>query len=364
MTPLDEPAAYPACDPRGFRELLRGFPRQVADAERLAEGVELETRTPRAVLMLGMGGSAVAGDIVQALCHERAAFAVQVSRGYTIPSWVGPDTLVIASSYSGGTEETLAGFDAARKRGARLLVVTSGGVLGERAQRDGLSWIRVPPGFPPRAALAYLLIPVLLVLDQPGAVFGGPEARAEAVRVLGTLGAELEPEVPARVNPAKEIARWLVGRLPVIYGTDVTAPVANRWRTQLEENAKVLALSGVLPEINHNAIEAWGAGPTGDWAVVLLRDPTEHPRVARRARLTRPITETRVPTREVWARGRGSLARMLSLVLLGDWTSYYLAVLRGVDPWAVETLEAFKRQMASADDTDPCNDAGRQPAKT
>ena len=352
MTSLDESAAYAARDPRGFRDLLRGFPRQVADAEQLAEGVHLGGQPPRALLVLGMGGSAAAGDLLQGLCHERATFPVQVIRGYTIPSWVGPDTLVVASSYSGGTEETLAAFDAARARGAQLLAVTSGGALGDRARRDGVPWVRLPPGLPPRAALGYLLLPVLVLLDRPRGVLGGPEERTEAVSVLEALSVELEPEVPTHRNPAKDVARWLAGRLPVIYGTDVTAPVAYRWRTQLEENAKVLALSGALPEMNHNAIEAWAAGASGDWAVILLRDPNEHPRVARRAWLTRPITEARVPTREAWARGRGLLARMLSLVLLGDWTSYYLAVLRGVDPWAVDTLEAFKRQMARADMTE------------
>jgi glucose/mannose-6-phosphate isomerase len=352
-TLLDEPSTYAAWDPRALRDLLRAFPQQVREAERLADGIGLGPDTPRAVLVLGMGGSAAAGDLLQALCHDRAPFPVQVIRGYTVPSWVAADTLVVASSYSGGTEETLAAFDAARARRARIVAVTSGGPLAERAGRDSLPWIRIPPGLPPRAALAYLLVPVLTLLDGMARVLGGPEERAEAVTVLQTIAAELAPEVATGLNPAKELAVWLAGRLPAIYGTDTTAAVAYRWRTQLEENAKVLALSGVLPEMNHNAIEAWDAGPVGDWAVVLLRDPHEHPRVARRARLTRPITEARAPTREVWARGRGLLARLLSLVLLGDWTSYYLAVLRGVDPWSVETLEAFKRRMARADDPEP-----------
>jgi glucose/mannose-6-phosphate isomerase len=349
-TVLDAPGVYAERDPHGFRDLLAAFPRQIAEAERLGQEIRVASPPPRAVLVLGVGGSAIAGDLLQGVCHSRTAFPVQVLRGYTVPSWAGPDTLVVASSYSGGTEETLTAFEAARSRGARLLVVASGGALGDQARKNGLPWIRVPSGLPPRAALAYLLVPLLVALDADTGALGGPEERAEAVSVLTALGAELGPDVPSRLNPAKDVARWLLGRLPVIYGTDVTGPVAYRWRTQLEENAKVLALSGVLPEMNHNAIEAWSAGPPGDWAVILLRDPSEHPRVARRARLTRPITEARVPTREVWARGGGLLARVLSLVLVGDWASYYLAVLRGVDPWAVPTLEAFKREMARPDE--------------
>jgi glucose/mannose-6-phosphate isomerase len=345
---LDDAAACAAADPRKLGELIRGFAGQVADAGRLAERLILPGGVPRAVCVLGMGGSAVAGDLLQTLCDGQAPFPVHVVRGYTVPAWVGAETLVVASSYSGQTEETLAAFEAARARGARALVLTTGGELGARARREGLPWVRVPPGLLPRAALGYLLVPLVAVLEGLGADLGGPTAREEAVRVLAEVGAELTPEVPAAENPAKVLAALLVGRVPVIYGTDATGSVAYRWRTQLEENAKVLALSGVLPEMNHNGIEAWSRGPETPWTAVLLRDAGEHPRVARRAALTREIVGTRACVREVWARGEGRLARLLSLVLHGDWTSYYLALLRGVDPWAIDALEAFKRRMAEA----------------
>ena len=317
----------------------------MADASRLAEGIRLDGPLPGAVVIVGMGGSAVAGDLLQGLWHERAPFPVHVVRGYTLPAWIGPDSLVVASSYSGGTEETLSAFAEARSRGGRALVVTSGGPLAEESSRAGIPWVRIPSGFPPRAALAYLLAPVLAVIEASWPTLSRAGERDEAIGVLARLGAELCPESPLAANPAKQLAVWLTGRTPAVYGTDATAPVAYRWRTQLEENAKVLALSGILPEMNHIAIEAWGGAPGDHWAVVFLRDATEHPRVARRAALTRSITEARVPTREVWARGEGRLARLLSLVLTGDWVSYYLALVRGVDPWAVDTLEAFKQRM-------------------
>ncbi len=344
---LDDPAAYRARDPRGFADLLRGFARQVAEAPRLADGLCLGGALPREVLVAGMGGSALAGDLLHALAHDRAPFAVHVLRGYTVPAWVGPTTLVVGSSYSGSTEETLAAFEAARARGARGVVVASGGPLSGRAAREGLPWIRVPPGLPPRAALAYLLLPLVALLEAAGAPLGGATEREEAVAVLAALGAEVGPEVPTWRNPAKELATWLEGRRPVVYGTDRTAAAAYRWQTQLLENAKVVAFSGALPEVDHNAIEAWAAEPGGEWGVVWLRDPAEHPRVARRAVLTRALLEARLATREVWARGEGRLARLLSLVHLGDWVSYYLAILRGADPWAIETLERFKRRMAA-----------------
>jgi len=346
---LDDPAIYATGDPRGLGRLCRGFPSQLVDAGRLADGVRLPGKPPQAVVLLGMGGSAVAGDLLRALWHERAPCPVEVIRGYTVPAWVGPDTLVVASSYSGETEETLAAFDAARAAGAGALVVTSGGRLGERATREDLPWVRIPPGFPPRAALAYLLVPLVTVLGRVWPALGHADERDEAAEVVESLGVELGPESAAPANPAKALAAWALGRTPVIYGSDATASVAYRWRTQFEENAKVLAASGALPEMNHNAIEAWGAGPGGRWAVVFLRDRGDHPRVARRIELTRAIIEAHAPTREVWSRGRGQLARILSLVSLGDWVSYYVALLRGVDPWTVETLDAFKRRMAEPD---------------
>jgi glucose/mannose-6-phosphate isomerase len=346
---LDDPHRYAAVDPRKFGELIRGFAGQVADAVRLADHVRVPGERPRAVCLLGMGGSAVAGDLLGALVRPLAPFPVHVVRGYTVPAWVGPDTVVVASSYSGHTEETLAAFEAARARTARLLVVSSGGELGAWAEREGVPWLRVPAGFPPRAALAFLLLPLVVLLERLGGGVGLPAEREEAVAVLTALGAALAPEVPTAENPAKALALRLAGRVPAIYGSELTGPVAYRWRTQLEENAKVLAVSGALPEMNHNAIEAWGAGPGSAWTVVLLRDPGEHPRVVRRLALTREIVGAHAPVHEAWAQGQGRLARLLSLVLQGDWTSYYVAIARGVDPWAVERLEALKRRMAAPD---------------
>jgi glucose/mannose-6-phosphate isomerase len=343
---LDDAAVHAAVDVRGFRELLRGFPEQIAEGTRLGEALALPAARPRAVAVIGMGGSAVGGDYLQALAEPAAPFPVAVLRGYTVPAWVGPDTLVVGSSYSGQTEETLAAFEDARARGAAAVVVSSGGALGERARRDGLAWAKVPAGFPPRAAFAFLLMPTVVLLERLGADLGGAEARAEAVAALRSLGAELQPEVPLEKNPAKALAVALHGPVPVIYGTDATGPVAHRWRTQLEENPKVLAISGILPEMNHNALEAWGGRPPGSWAVVLLRDRGEHPRVARRAALTREVLEARAPVHEAWGHGGGRLARLLTLTLLGDWVSYYLAILRGVDPWSMDRMEALKRRMA------------------
>jgi glucose/mannose-6-phosphate isomerase len=338
-------------DPAGMLADVLAQPHQVGDALWRVESARIERADlVGGLLVCGMGGSAIGGDLAAAAIGERAERPIVTSRDYTPPPWLGSDALVLCASYSGNTEETLSAFEAARARGARTLVVTAGGELGARARRDGLPWVRLPDGFPPRAALAFLLVPLVLLLDGLGAGLGGAAEREEAVRVLTALGGELAPEVPAAGNPAKALAAALAGRVPVIYGSELSAAVAYRWRTQFEENTKVLAGSGALPEMNHNALEAWAAADAGRaaWAVVLLREHGEHPRVARRLALTRELIGARTPTYEVWARGDGRLARMLSLVLQGDWVSYYAALVRGADPWAVDALEAFKRRMAAA----------------
>ena len=205
---LDDSHHHAAIDSRKFGELIRGFAGQVADAARLADHVRLPGGLPRAVCLLGMGGSAVAGDLLRALADPVAPFPVHVVRGYTVPAWVGSDTLVVASSYSGSTEETLAAFDAARKRTARLLVLSSGGELGALAEREGLPWVRLPAGFPPRAALAFLLLPLVVQLERLGAGVGVVGEREEAVAVLTALGAVVLKERVRFASGKVATASW------------------------------------------------------------------------------------------------------------------------------------------------------------
>lgn len=335
-------------DRRGLWELLRRFPDQVAEAPGLAEAVPLPRGPVRHLVVLGMGGSAIGGDLLRAMALDRLPFPVEVVRGYAVPAWIGPEALVVVASYSGDTEETVDAYEAVRARGAHSVVLTCGGELGRRAEAHALSVIRLPGGFPPRAAVAYLFLPLVRLLERLGFPLLESGELDEAVGVLRAYGEELGPERPEAQNPAKVLAGWLHERLPVVYGTEgFSAACAYRWKTQLEENAKVLAVAGTLPEADHNEVTGWDGDPAaGRGAVIFLRDPGDHPQVARRIALTRAVVERRARSREVWARGRGRLARLLSLVAIGDWVSLYLAALRGVDPWPVETIEALKRQLA------------------
>jgi glucose/mannose-6-phosphate isomerase len=345
---LDDPGALERADPHGAREALAGFPEQCRRALALRpSGSSLGPR-PRLVVVAGMGGSAASGDLLAACAADRLDVPVLVHRGYELPAVAGPGTLVIVSSYSGETAEALSAAETALARGCRLAVITSGGRLRALAERSGLVRVDVPPGLMPRMALGWLFFPLLALLRLADILVLKDEEVQEALHLVAALGAELEPARAAAHNEAKRLASDIGARLPVVYGGPVTGTVAYRWKTDLEENAKAFAVAGTLPEMNHNEIEAWSGPLARTLHLVLLRDRAESPEIARRFALLRElIGGSAGGVSEAWARGSGVLARLLSLVYLGQWTSFYLAVRRGVDPWSVPVLDALKGRLGA-----------------
>lgn len=353
MDTLDNLELMSSSDPQGMREHLRRFPEQLAEALKLGRESRLKVAGEgvSSVVAAGMGGSAMGGELAAAVLSARMHVPFVVVRNYAMPEHVGPGTLVYVSSYSGNTEETLSAFADARERGARIVCSTTGGELGRLADENGLSVITLPAGYPPRAALAFGLVPLLVVLAKLGLapepdadVTDAMRTAEEAVRRFG-----VETESPS--NPAKELATWLHGVTPVVYGTlPVTSAAATRWCGQMAENSKIVAHRNELPEMNHNEIVGWScAQPFGGTArVVFLRDEDDHPRVSRRIEITGEIVrENGAETREVFSFGRSPLARMLSLVQLGDYVSLYLALLAGVDPTPVRPIDRLKGALAS-----------------
>jgi len=302
---------------------------------------------PGGVVVAGMGGSAVGGLLARGALHDRLRRPLLVADGYELPSWIGADALVLCSSYSGATAETLACYDAAREVGAKIVVATTGGPLAERARGDRVPVVPLPGGFQPRAAVGYSLVAALEAAALAGA---GPSLRDEveaAASLVEGLAAEWGPD-SGEDSEAKALARRLEGSVPVFMGTGLTAPAAYRWKTQLNENAKLPAFWSVLPEADHNEICGWAsAAELGAFSAVVLEDPEADPRMARRTGLTAELAGAgaRVVER-VSARGETALERLVSLVLLGDLVSLYLAVLRGVDPVAIEAIDELKRQLA------------------
>jgi glucose/mannose-6-phosphate isomerase len=273
-----------------------------------------------------------------------------VVRDYAWPAAVRPGALAVLSSYSGATEETLALLDQAEARGVDMVGLTTGGPLGARLSARNAPWRGLPAGLPPRAALGYSVVSLSRLLEALGDPGEGDEAWREAEGVLDAGNAVLAPAAPEAGNPAKALARAVVGRALLVHGAfGVTAVVARRWKGQVNENAKTPAFEAALPEMNHNEIVGWQALPDvhARCAAVFLADPGDAPQVARRRDVTASILEEEgVATHVVHARGTSPLARALSLVQLGVWTSYYLAVLAGVDPTPIAKIDRLKQALA------------------
>jgi glucose/mannose-6-phosphate isomerase len=341
--------AVAAVDPTGQAAEMLDLPTHLRDALwRVDSAAVAPVDAPDGLVVAGMGGSAVGGRLAIAVLGDRLRRPTAIADGYALPPWAGPRTLVLCSSYSGETEEVLACYDDAAERGAPRLVVTTGGALAERARRDRVPVIPLPGGFQPRAAVGYSLVAALEAAALAGVA---PSLREEvdgAAALLDDLVAEWGPD-GAEDGEAKALARRLEGSAPVVVGADLTAPVAYRWKCQVNENAELPAFWGTLPEADHNEIVGWArAGEVGRFAAVFLEDPGAHPRVAMRSELTARFAAAGATTVErVTARGETRLQRLASLVLLGDLVSLYLAVLRGVDPGAIAVLHALKAQLGT-----------------
>jgi glucose/mannose-6-phosphate isomerase len=350
---LDNPARLAALDPHGAGKALAEFPAQCRQAARLTASPPPGRFVIRHVVFAGMGGSALGGDLVSTLATERLSVPVTVWRGYGLPSFVGPDSLVVAVSYSGDTEETLSAFEAALRRRAPAVAVTSGGALGKLAVERELPLVRVPGGLMPRFALGHLFFPLLTLLESLGLTVVGEPERDEAIGRLEVMGEELRVDRAESDNEAKRLALTLRGRTPVIYGSALTEAPAYRWKTELEENAKLLAFHGRLPEADHNEVEGWRDPSARVFHAVFLRDPLEDEETVRRVLVTQElIRDGAGGVTDVWPRGKGRPAHLLSLIYLGDWVSYYLALLRGVDPWSVPALSEVKRRLREAKSRD------------
>ncbi len=346
-TALSRPAVA-AVDASGQVDDVLGLPDQLRDAMWRVEsaGLELED-APGGLIVAGMGGSGIGGALARAVLGDRASRPIVLARGYALPAWTTPDTAVLCSSYSGNTEETLAVYEAAGALGARRVVATTGGKLADAARADGVPVIPLPGGFQPRVAVAYALVVALEVAGLCGA---GERLHAEidvAADRAERLAAEWGPDGPED-GLAKQLARGLLGTVPQIAGAGLTAPIAYRWKTQINEDAKTPAFAHELPELDHNEIAGWeGASELGRFSAVFLDDSDLHPRIRQRIELTRGLIASQAAaTFRVESVGGTRTERVVSLVLLGDLMSLYLAVLRGVDPSPVPVLDRLKAVLA------------------
>jgi len=344
--PVLDPRTIAAIDAEGMLGHVLELPAQLADARRRMARSDLPDRDLRGgLLVCGMGGSAIGADLAVAVIGSRARRPIRVVRDYAPDPWIGSETLVLCASYSGNTEETLEAFALAGEAGAPRAVLTTGGELARAAEAEGVPVLGLPAGLQPRAAVAYMLAGALEAATRCGVA---PDLAAEidpACRLLAGLAQQWRPG--GHGSEPERLARRLA-ETTVVYGAGPTIPVAVRWKAQLNENSKLAAFCGALPEIDHNEICAWrGDGRARDIGAIFLEHPDQHPRVGRRIELTASIVAASGASVErVRARGRSALERTLSLVMLGDLVSVYRAVLDGEDPTPVAAIEGFKRRLS------------------
>ncbi|HRH69102.1 MAG: bifunctional phosphoglucose/phosphomannose isomerase [Flavobacteriales bacterium] len=325
-----------------MQQLIEAFPRQLKEA--LEIGRKATLKAPGGpysnVVVTGLGGSGIGGKIAAQLAHKEAKCPIEVYHNYYLPGYVDHKSLVIACSYSGNTEETIAAMGQALAKGARVVVVTSGGSMLEMAKAKGLDHIVIPGGNPPRTMLAYSLVQQFFVLHHFGIIGDGFEGAIKAAADL------LERDKEDIKKAAMDLTERLVGKQLVIYSEANTEAVCIRFRQQVNENSKVLCWHHSIPEMNHNELVGW-AGADKNIAVVIFRHKEDHERTQMRMEINKAVFEKYTShINEVWSKGDSAFARQLYLINLGDWVSLFWAQKKGVDPSEIAVINMLKGKLA------------------
>jgi glucose/mannose-6-phosphate isomerase len=338
-------------DPKGMYKWIADFPQQIEESVRIGKEskIKVNVRGIQNIVLTGLGGSAIGGDLLRSYLAEELKVPFIVNRYYSLPEFVDKNTLVIVSSYSGNTEETISAYKDAVKRKAKILCISTGGETAKMAKKFKHPWIQTIPGLSPRAALGYSFFPLLVALVKMGFIKSKDKDIKETIQLLkNKSGIFSNPESPE--NAPLKLAEQLKGKLPVIYSPSEHLDSVNiRWRGQMAENAKQLSSGHVLPEMNHNELVGWNVltDLMKQMHVIFLRDSGTHKRVAIREEITSKVIEKYAGSvTEVNSEGRTLLARMFSLIYFGDWTSLYLAILNNVDPEPVAIIDFLKNQLS------------------
>jgi len=318
-------------DKNDMLSVLESFHKQCREALTLPQGMTIKDNI-NAIVVAGMGGSAIGGDLIKSYLSG-SSIPVFVNRNYSLPKFVDSNTLVFIVSYSGNTEETLSCFEEAKARNSKIIAITSGGKISELCSKV----IKVPAGLQPRAAIGYLFFPMLGILHNMGLINVNNNDLNEMLSII----ANVEPVK----KKAQDIARKIRERIPVIYSSELFSPVAYRWKCQFNENSKWPAYYNVFPEMNHNELASIHGFERSKLFLIMLRNPDDNPRIQKRMDITKDIMSKRADVEVVQPEGSGMLARMFYLIYLGDFVSYYLAILKRVDPTPVDVIEEFKKSL-------------------
>lgn len=350
MANLDDPKTYTDLDKSNMLSHLQRLPEQCRQAWEKALELKIPAtyRKVNKAVVAGMGGSAIGGDLAAGLAALDGLNLV-VHRDYGLPPGVDRNTLIILASYSGETEETLSSYEAALQSPAKKLAITSGGKLKQMATAQSIPVLSIEYAAPPRAVLGYGFIGLLGILNNLELVKDKSADMEEMLSIIKSQSRSLGKDVPMEKNLAKRLANQFYGRLAVTYGGDFLAAVARRWKTQINENSKAWAFFEVLPELNHNALVGYQF-PTELGAhifVGILHSPLLNPRIHLRCQITGEIlAQRKVPHQVLDGEGKSPLSQMMSLIVLGDYISYYLALLYGIDPSPVTVIDYLKGRLA------------------
>lgn len=356
MYNLDDSASYEALDVSHMRLRLEALPDQCAQGYAAGQQLALPDSYAQVqqVVIAGMGGSGVGGSLIRALCAPLSARPITTWRTYGLPAYAtGPHTLVIATSKSGDTEETQSAFDEAVRRGCAVIALATGGALAQRARDLDIPLVTFTSPHQTREAIGWLTFPLLAVLTRLGFIPDPAEDVTETINLLRETGDRIGLASPAVRNPVKRMAGQVVDRLPIIYGAGMLAPVARRWKTTLNETAKLMAAWDEMPDLNHNSVVGL-MQPEAVWQktiVIQLRCNSDSPQVSQRFDLTtRLMLECGINQDTVRAKGRSALAQMFSLIQFGDWMSYYAAIMSGLDPTPTDPITWLKQGMQGGGD--------------
>ena len=322
-------------------------------AVKLAQAVQIEYSKPQTIIVAGMGGSAIGGELLKDWTRDRIDVPIEVCREYSLPAYADERTLVFVVSYSGRTEEALSVFLDAIKRNCMTFCISSGGKLLEFAEKLKLPYLQVPSGIPqPRAALPYLFLPMPILLGKLGLVSDASSEISETVNILERVKRENSPEKPLSGNFSKKLASRINGTVPAIYGFGIYRAVAQRYKQQFNENSKVPAKWDFFSELNHNEIVGWEAVKelARCFSIIFIREKDEPDEIRQRIEATKELISREATKRifEVCSSGQSRLAKMLYTVYIGDFTSVYLAILRGVDPTPVRTISLLKERITQS----------------
>ena len=353
MTILDDIETIRRADPSNMYNRIFDLPEQMADALTLAQRWQIDPAHfsgVKNIVVVGMGGSAIGGDLTRTYLLSKLLTPFEVCRHYVLPEYVDDETLVIASSYSGNTEETVAAVEDALKRKAMMVAISTGGLLADICELNQIPMAKLPEGWQPRAALGYSFVPLVMFLEKIGLAKDVSKELETVVASLQKFRDNYIEDQPSEQNPAKNLALKIHGRIPIIYsGPTLMDAVAIRFKGQLCENGKNLAFCNYFAEFNHNELVGWSKTiePFKDkLLVIILRDAGDHPQIRQRMNIVKEIIQNLdVEVMEVHSKGAVRLERMFSLIQVGDFTSYYLAVLNEVDPTPVEVIEELKARL-------------------